>query len=154
DSAAAEIFREIGRASRKGSTETLEAERTRTFADTPVTPVAPPAVEAHSIANVQGAVKSLIDSAAAEPAAYPHLIFEDADRDYELPLNEGFTSGYSYRLTVGIGMHPDQRFGGPSGQPAVERGDSGETIQLRVAIFHRAGAISVEGDQLSTLDWP
>ena len=159
NSDARDIFREIGRASR----EILEAER-RTGGgeapgrppDAPPTRDAPPApaAKAATFDDVKGAVESLLETVAPDPASYPNFTFEDADRDYELPVNEGFVSGYSYRLTVGIGMHADRRFSGQGEQPKTERSASPATIPLRVAIFHRGDGIRIEGNPLSTLEWP
>jgi hypothetical protein len=157
DSGARDIFREIGRASR----EIQEAERHTRAGEAPgqsrddACPPAPPmAAESAAIDDVKGAVESLLDSVAPNPARYPNFKFEDADRDYELPVNEGFVSGYSYRLTVGIVMRPDQRFGGQGEQPKTDRSASAATIALRVAIFQRGGGIRIEGNPLSMLKWP
>jgi hypothetical protein len=159
NSDARDIFREIGRASR----EILEAERRigggetpEPPPDVPPSPAAAPvaAAKAATIDDVKGAVESLLKCLAPDPASYPNFKFEDVDRAYELPLNEGFVSGYSYRLTVGIGMHPDRRFEGQGEQPKTDRSASPVTIPLRVAVFHRGGGIRIEGNPLDTLDWP
>jgi hypothetical protein len=154
---AADIFREIGRASR----EILDTERRSAGGQPPRGPqggptaaAPPPAATAATVDDVKNAVESLLASVAPDPASYPNFKFEDVDRNYELLLHEGFISGYSYRLTVGVGMCPDRRFGGPGEQPKSQRDSSPAVIPLRVALFQRGGAIRIEGNPLDTLEWP
>jgi len=159
NSGARDIFREIGRASRKIPETERGAERGDASTLPPKVPpslAAPPApaAKAATIDDVKDAIQSILEAVAPDPANYPNFKFKNVNLDYELPCNEGFVSGYSYRLTVAIGMHPDKRFRGQGEQPKAHRPASPVTIPLRVAIFYGGGAICIEGDPLSALDWP
>jgi len=81
---AADIFREIGRASR----EILDTERRSAGGQPPRGPqggptaaAPPPAATAATVDDVKNAVESLLASVAPDPASYPNFKFEDVDRN-------------------------------------------------------------------------
>ncbi len=93
-----------------------------------------------------------------EQANYVNFGFSDVSDPNDpkpLDLYEGLLANHEYKLSVGIGLTPDIRFGGSQDQPEIERPEKEEPIDLFVAVFlPRRGPLKLINDPLDTITWP
>lgn len=90
-------------------------------------------------------------------ASYVNFTFIDVSLgglEQELKPHEGLLASHEYRLEVGLGLDPDQRFGNEQQPPMPSPDVSIETIDLYVTIFARNRTIRILGDPLAVLKWP
>lgn len=94
----------------------------------------------------------------ADPTAPTYVNFSFYEIKFrslrELGINEGFYGGSSYRLSVGIGLTADPRFGGDGTQPPIQH-PSDEARELHVALFVRKGPLRIptNSSRLRRLTW-
>lgn len=149
-SPAKKIFKEIGKQSRAGKVY----DGIRLYGLEAI-PKEKPAEPAKTADQLRQAGRDMIDE--LDQANYVNFTFTDVTEEYaprELLVHEGFRSEGSYRLTVSMGLEPDNRFGGQGKQDEVERPDVDE-VELYVAVFTKKSApISVRSQPLEILRWP
>jgi len=107
-----------------------------------------------------GATTPVTDAAAvaqgirrALPSEYVSLAIFDAAESVErlLDVHEGLCTGVKYRLVVGMGMTPDERFAG--GQQEKLQRPAGETVVLDVVVWDLARNLEIV-NSWAMLEWP
>ncbi|HLK59680.1 MAG TPA: hypothetical protein VKU00_24175 [Chthonomonadaceae bacterium] len=92
-------------------------------------------------------------------SSYLNLAFFDVTRPLlnpePLKRSEGFLSGRTYRLVVGLSPQQDERFVSPEKQPAIPRPTSEEEVLTLLVVVRLEGdVLSILSKRMDTIEWP